>query len=61
MQLTYRAANYESNPYETYITEEYRIGLYRGVKARFDFPKVVKQQQLPRQLKYRGITYISWR
>ncbi len=61
MQLTYRAANYESNPYENYFTEGHRIGIYRGVKTRFHLPAVVRQQQFPRLLKYRGITYINWR
>ncbi|NWF58857.1 MAG: DUF4278 domain-containing protein [Fischerella sp.] len=61
MQLTYRAANYEYNPYNTCITEGNRTGIYRGVKTRFHLPKVVRQHQSPRLLKYRGITYINWR
>ncbi|MGH8000143.1 MAG: DUF4278 domain-containing protein [Brasilonema sp.] len=61
MQLTYRSANYESNSYKTDITEGHRIGIYRGVKTRFHLPKVVKQHQFPLQLKYRGISYVSWR
>jgi hypothetical protein len=60
MQLIYRSANYEYNPYKTYITEGYRIGIYRGVKTRFHLPNVVKQHQFPRLLKYRGISYVSW-
>jgi hypothetical protein len=61
MQLIYRAANYEYNPDDTYITEGNKIGIYRGVRTRFHLPKVVRQHQFPRLLKYRGITYLSWR
>ncbi|WP_315785210.1 DUF4278 domain-containing protein [Fischerella sp. JS2] len=59
MQLIYRAANYEYNPYNTYKTEGNRIGIYRGVKTNFRLHTVVRLHQSPRLLKYRGITYVS--
>ncbi len=61
MQLTYRAANYESNLYAVNLFERDGITIYRGVKTKFNLSNVVRQPQFPRLLKYRGVSYITWR
>jgi hypothetical protein len=57
MKLTYRGANYESNPLTLEPTASTLSGKYRGRAWKHNYPRHIPQTQPTAELKYRGVSY----